>query len=86
MAQVQLMQNAAQRPPIVRTMTVGISVEQAADLPKAGRELAKFLAVLDTEHGAFDIAIDVLVGGYERPQIPSGLTVINNHSDYEEVD
>lgn len=91
MAQVILTEDAKQRPPIVRNMTVGLSVDRAADLPRVGRQLAQLIAAIDNDHGAFDVTLDINVGGYVKPLKPGGMTVNHYHDDdnteeYEGVD
>lgn len=89
MAQVTLTQDAQQRPPVVRSMTIGINVADASSLPKVGREITKFIGSIDNDHGTFDITLDVNVGGYIKAPASAGMTVNHYHNDvddYEGVD
>lgn len=80
---------------INRNMHVGINVETAADLPKVGAQLAKFLRAVDVEHGPFDITIALAVAPteaaainpYEAEEDERGpLVIINNVSDEREAE
>lgn len=63
---------------INRNISVGINVGTAAELPKLGEQLAKFLRKVDVEHGPFDVTIGLQVGGFENAP-RSGDTVVNNY-------
>lgn len=65
--------------PINRTISVGLNVEDAAQLPKLGDQLARFLRKLDAEHGPFDVVIGIAVSGYK----PASTFVTNYYNEEE---
>jgi hypothetical protein len=80
---------------INRNLHVGINVETAAELPKVGTQLAKFLRAVDVEHGPFDVSIALAVAPteaaaitpYEAEEEERGpLVVINNVTDEREAE
>lgn len=48
-----------------RRISVGITVEDVKDLPKAGVYLKRFLNEVDLPHGPFHLNVVLSVGGYE---------------------
>ncbi|MNV07209.1 hypothetical protein D3C71_976290 [compost metagenome] len=50
-----------------RRISVGLTVDNVKDLPKAGAQLKRFLTEVDVDHGPFDLNIVVSVGGYDFP-------------------
>jgi hypothetical protein len=69
---------------IPRHMTLGINVENVADLPKAGRQMAAFLKSVDHDHGPFEIDIVVSVNPL-KPEHFVDLSSRGNSGDTIEI-
>ncbi|CAM2954328.1 hypothetical protein PASE110613_09375 [Paenibacillus sediminis] len=52
-----------------RRISVGMTVDNVRELPKASAQLKRFLTEIDVDHGPFDLNIVVSVGGYDFPTI-----------------
>jgi hypothetical protein len=77
-----------QAPPprqIIRRLTLGINVNDAGDLQKAGRQLDRFLKQIDYAHGPFDLDMAVSVNPIKGAPPAEEVFVKPDGDDYEIV-